>query len=312
MDSQKIVLAIADGTLSVSRIKRIALAIYDVTLEPQEIAAICNANQIETPHRAKTTDKLQNQYPDQWSIFLEALTFWVHVRRYWGDGAASDLQFAIAKSGENFRDLYRQFEAYSDCGIMARQKIELNPPIGSAIQLERLYPIELIKDLYLRAFYREFERHPEEKTGAKYPLPSADWYEFKEQKYREDCLKACDRKFPDNLSVINYFNEFWRTVYQNRGEAYFNHIKSDLVGRSDSEQRIHLYSSSEKWFRHFLRNLEGFKRNSPWRIPLDPNFPEDLPLPIFLEGLILKYGWKKVYNMAAIALVGNIFSLSEQ
>ena len=106
MEIKEIVLAIADGTLSASRIKRIAKAAYGVEISPKVIGQITAGAGILTPHREPTGDELRDDYPDQWSILLEARSFWVRVRRYWGDDAAIALRDALTTAtAERWRGL---------------------------------------------------------------------------------------------------------------------------------------------------------------------------------------------------------------
>jgi hypothetical protein len=304
LDSTQIILGIADGTLSVSRIKRIAKALHGIDLDTQQIVEVTKSALVSTPHRQKTNDLLFEQYPDRYSVLLEAKSFWERVRRYWGDSAALKLKQGLEKAiVDNWRGLYSQFAAYTTSAIYDRADIDLKATNDNPLELERLYPWDIQKDAYLHGFNLNFAEQPESKQGALFPLPSPEYKEFRQAKFRVDCIEKCDRTWADERSLIDWFGEFWKAVYANRGERYFDKLRSELHGREEQESRLSFYSASEKHFKHFLRNLEGFKTSAPWRIPLNPNLPDNLPLPMALEGAILKYGWQNVENIAVLGVL---------
>lgn len=301
MDTKEIVLAIADGTLSVSRIKRIAKAAYGVELNPKVIGQITDEAGIATPRREPTGD-LRDAYPDKWSILLEARSFWVRVRRYWGDDAALALEYAVRRAtAEQWRGLSEQFGAYTTPAIRDRASINLTAVSKAVPQLESLYSWELQRDLYLQGFEQEFAANPEPKTGAKFPLPTAEWEAFKVEQYRQDSIKVFDREIGSEEKLIEFFAEFWQEVYRNRGDRYFENLRHSFVGSGQSVYQHPFYSATQNNFRHFLHNLNGFRTKAPWRVVVmqDP----EMPLPMLLEGALAKYGWKKVQSMAAIAIL---------
>lgn len=301
MTNAEMIFAIADGTLSVSRIKRIVKAIYGVEITPDEILRITIQANIVTPKRVLSERELENNYPDQWSILLEACSFWVRVRRYWGDKAAIRLcdRIQLATIGQ-WRSLKNQFPIYTDSGIFQRQDIDLEAvEISVPTELESLYPWNLQQSLYLQRFTQEFIENPETVVGVRFPLLSEEYLNFKAQKFKQDCLNACDRTFADEITLINYFGNFWQTVYARRGEDYYDKLKRSLVGNSNSNHPF--YSVTEKHFRHFLHNLQGFQTKSPWRVIISQDPLRQLPMP--LEGALFKYGWMKLKSVAVIGII---------
>jgi hypothetical protein len=296
------ILEIADGTMSVGRIKRIAKAL-GVELELEQIGQVTREAGIPTPCRDPSGDPLRDRYPDYWSIFLEARTFWKRTRRYWGDEAAKSLKAVIEEADVNeWRGLASQFEQYATSAILNRRDlccpgIEIPEPL----ELEQIYPWGLQRNLYVKAFDREFLANPDPQEGERFPLATLAWREFKQKEYQENCLKAFDLRIGTEKEMIAFFVDFWKMVKRNRGDIYFQNLKHALTGTPDQplSQRP-FYSATEIHFRHWLRNLDGFKRKAPWRIPL---LEPDLPLPMVMEGALSKHGWRQVEMMAVIALL---------
>lgn len=304
MNAKKIVLEIADGSMSVSRIKRISQSVYGIEIDPKLIEQITASAGIATPHREPFSDPLKNQYPDKWSVLLEARSFWVRVRRYWGDDSATALKIAIANStAGRWRSLRKQFDSYINPHIVDRCNLSLNSPeTDLPLELETLYSWDLQRELYLKAFEQEFLAHQEPQSGAEFPLPSSEWREANRQKFKQNCLIVFDNQIGSERKLIEFFAKFWADVYRNRGEQYFENLKHSLMGHPDQPlSQKPFYSATERNFRHWLRNLNEFKTKGPWRVVLttDPS----LPLPMVLEGALEKYGWQKVQSTATIGLL---------
>lgn len=257
--------------------------------------------------------------PDRWSLFLAYKSDWVRVRRYWGDKAASSLKSAIESANElNFEWIYSQIANYINPHICDRADIQFCTPvdwkprssedllkefelsgcqrqdIGKGLGVLLRFPWSLKAQLYLDAYAREFEDSPQFQEGAKYPLPTTEWHEFKERKYREDCLAVA----PEEKDLVEFFAKFWQEVYSERGEAFYKNLKSDLVGASEYNRPF--YSASQKHFEHFLANLNGFRTRASWRIPL---YAGSHHLSMYLQGALIKYGWRKVRDLAVFALI---------
>ncbi len=281
--SIEVIKKIANGKISISRIKKIASSVYGIDLTIEEIIEFTSKNNIPTP---QVTSRVP--YPDENSIFFEARTFWKKVRRYWGDEKARLLSEKIVAANVNsWRGLYPQLSDYI-APIHERSDIDYDRTDDEYLELEKLYSAEQQKILYLKALEAEFKENPQFSGGAKFPLPTPEYEEFKKAVYEQDCLETCDRSFPSEIDLINYFADFWQQVRANRGEAYFDSLKRDLVGSLGQHDRAVFYKSSEKHFIHFLSHLEGFRAKAPWRIPLY----RKATLPMNLNGAIARWGGK--------------------
>lgn len=300
MSSTELVLSIADGSMSVSRVARIIKSYYGFAIPVEDVASICKQYQIPTPARATTQDSLAQSYPDKWSVALEGVSCWVRVRRYWGDDAAVQLKDAISKSSDsNFRGIYSQLSNYTTSAIVDRQNIDFLSEIFEPIELERLFSLCQIKDLYIGAYAQVFQRDTSFHAGVKFPTATPEWHEYKKLKYIQDSILLSQEQLPTDESVIGYFIDFWGVVKKNRGKHYFKNLEQSLCGSGQSIYQKPFYSATEKHFRHFLHNLNGFKSNENWRVVMmrDPN----MPLPMLIEGLLHRYGWKTLHSLIAIA-----------
>ncbi len=297
-----LILEVADGTISASRIKRIIEAKYNVLIEAKKIYQVCQENNICTPKGVPSNQYAS--YPDKWSILLEAKTFWIRVRRYWGDNSTCDLERAIQLSDRsNWLGLYSQFGSYTTSAIHDRRNINLELTLIEQNEPEKLgYSWDLQRDLYLEACEQIFFINPVHQQGVKYPLPTKEWEQEKQAKFNQACLDKANKIFPDDQSVILFFNQFWETVKKNRGVDYYNQLRYLVHGNSESLQTTHWYTANDTSLRRFLRNLEGFKTKSPYRIFSEPY--DSCALKMDLEGLILRYGWQKLRSLICLSVLG--------
>ena len=297
MDKTEMILSIADGTQSVSRIKRIVIAAYVIELTHDEILGVTTSAGIATPKRVISGNELKDRYPDRWSILMEARTFWARVRRYWGDNAAAELYEAIEDASDfQWRGLVVQFPGYVDSMIYDRTAINLQAERLEPTELESLYDWEMQRELYLQACKRELEQNPEFVPGVKHPLPTAEYEAEKQAIFEKKCLFAYDAMFSDDMEMITHFAKFWQAVRQKRGERYAEELCKNLAGFTGSG----FYSATESNFRHFLFHLEEFKWKSPHRIV---KLREAPPLSMYLEGALLKHGWEKLHSFVLMGFM---------
>lgn len=158
---EEMILSVADGSLSVSRIRTIIKARYAIVVDVSEIKAITCRHNIDTPLKAPVTfesvlgsrgevigfhkivngvrgdailsfDNYAVEYsivkcPDKWTIFLTSRSNWTRVRRYWGDGAAAALKSQIESCDElHFTSILSQLADYTTAAIHERRVIDFN------------------------------------------------------------------------------------------------------------------------------------------------------------------------------------------
>lgn len=305
---ESLILRIADGTQSASRIRNIIKSICGTKPTYHLVTEVTEAANIPTPPRQLTGDKLQDEYPDRWSILLEALTFWVRVRRYWGDREAFTVKEVIAKTTQmGWRSLYPQFGLYTVASIYDRHPLSYGiQEDAEPLELERLYPWNLHRQLYLEAYDIEFERNSEWQTGSDYPLVTPEWESKKREENKQKAIAMCDRKFPTETEIIQFFGEFWCKVRENRGDRYFDNLLFEVVGHPNSPlNHVPYYRATEKNFRLFLHNLEWFTKRSHYHVD-EHSVGCDSMMPLrdpALEGALLKYGWAKIETMCACGIL---------
>lgn len=291
------VLEIANGKISGSRIARIYQAKFQEKVDVKLVYQICQEHNIETPKADPNRSSPAKEYPDIWSFHFEATSFWIRVRRYWGDIAAATLKDRILAT-QHFRSLYRQFTAYADSAIYERKKINFAQLNETPLPFESLYEIEEVREKYLEVYFQEFRLHPEPQAGVKYPLPCPEYEKFRRQKYREEAIAISQEKFPDANSMLNFFADFWREVRSKRGQFYFDNLKRLVIDCSNGYYpKTPYYSLTENNLRTFLLHLNSFKTSGrPYQKPVN------CLLPMPLEGLMARYGADKVASAIALGL----------
>lgn len=295
------VLEIADGTLSVSRIKKIVRAIWGIDITTEEVGDICTGEGIPTPKKATPINTIERQYPDKYSVFLEARTWWGQARRIWGDPWCEELLRTMEiASDPTFRSIFGQLGDVAHPQILDRKALETESVQMNPLHLEWLYPLEVIRDMWIRGYHHQMKEFPDPVSATEYPLATPEWRKMKQEQRDKACLEIVNRELPKWEDAVNYFGRFWKTVRLTRGEHYFNNLKNDLL--FDGLRRQTFYGCTEDNFRHFLRNMKGFETTAPWRIPINPN-THDLPLPELLDGLIIRHGWKEVKTFVALGIL---------
>lgn len=302
MTNEEMISSIADGTMSISRIRRIVQAAYGVELTSTEIETVTRRLEIATPHRVPSGNSLLDAYPDKWSFLLTALSFWVRVRRYWGDEKALELKQNIeSATAPGWRALFMQFDNYIHPQIYNRLHIGFRGnDLVKPLPLEAFYSWEMQRNFYLQAYDREMAAHPEPNPGAKFPLATPDYEMDKLRRLEESYLAAFENTFRDGHALSDYFVKFWQTVQEKRGADYAENLRQQIVAPVDAPLGYRpFYSQSKGNFRHFLRHLRGFQTNAPYRVII--KIPPSVPLQeIELEGALVKYGWEKVHSIAML------------
>lgn len=168
LTTEEKVLAIADGSLSLSRIRKIYQAKFGAKIPLDTVAKICQSHGIETPRRQQPKDYFERQYPDKYTFYFIGRKLWKDVRRIWGDEAAIALKEKL--SPKTLRSLEHQFAAYTDASIRNRKDIDLEAFNQSVLDWEHVYSIDTVVEQYLSAFEDEFLDNPEHPSGKEHKL----------------------------------------------------------------------------------------------------------------------------------------------
>lgn len=272
---------IADGKKSVSRITRILKALGHKA-DHAWVAHYCKTHGIPIPAGIRG-----DAYPDIWSFLLEARTFWVRVRRYWGDKKAQYLHQQI-QDLKIFKKLYPQFGSYTTSSIYERRDLDLN--FKKALPAEiKAFDLSKIQQKYIEAFEIEFRLNPNYNPGAKFPLWVDEYEQIKKEKYRDDCIETASIKFPNESSVIDFFDNFWGEIQKHRSPFFCSQLERLIFDRSKGiYPKVPYYRTNEQNFRKFLGGIPGLANNYPFYLT------RQNPIRMDLEGLLYIYGWEKV------------------
>lgn len=299
----------------VNRIRKLTKSIYNCELSNQEILDSIESNRATIPNDLPTQrDGLFLEFPDCWSILLLCKTQFRNFCKIWGDEVALNWQTAIRSActqEELFWWLHDQLEKATN-PIHLRQAIELDISYdfklsGTQQFLKDTYGFELVYEMVLGATQVEWNQRSLTESGDKiryipiqYPLDTPERKEFIKAKQESECVARSLELFPTQESVIEYFARFWQEVYINRGEDYFQNLRYSLAGTpSQPLSQRSFYSATEHNFKHFLNNLNGFKKTTPWRIVKI----QDYPLSWQHEGLLLRFDWKELQTLAVLGLL---------
>jgi hypothetical protein len=319
---------LAAPNAQINRIRKLTKSIYNCEFTEQQIIDKLKDHLGVSPNESPVERVgLFIDFPDCWSILLLAKTQFKNLCKIWGDEFAADWFSQLQKTYDpsqpnleaDFWWLYLQLEK-ATAPIHDRQSAVLERDPNHQLRelhqfLKDNYGFELVYEMVCAATVVEWnqrERDSESVAGnppsgkkirynpLEFPLNTNERQAFVKAKQQNECIARSLELFPTQESVIEYFAKFWKEVKDNRGADYLENLRLSLAGNHGYLHRQSgFYSATEHNFKHFLNNLNGFKKTTPWRIVKI----QDYPLSWQHEGLLLRFGWKELETLVVLGLL---------